>query len=67
MPYSKLPKPLSDLNMGPSSALFRAPLKPKVTTNEVKKITKVMEGLRMCIRDAQTAASNHLRVHNAMF
>jgi hypothetical protein len=51
--------------MGPSSALFRAPPpKPKVTTSEYKKSTRVTRGLRICIGHADTAASNHFHVHN---
>ena len=66
MPCAKLSKSLKDPKMGPSSALFGACLKPKVTTDEDKEGSRVIEGLRICIGDAETAASNHLRVHNAM-
>ena len=48
----KAPKPLKDLNVGPSNALLRAPLKPKVTTNEDKEHIDINEGLCMCIGDA---------------
>ena len=66
MPCAELTTLLKDPKMGPSSALFGACLKPKVTTNEDKEGSRVIEGHRIGIGDAETAASNHLRVHNAM-
>ena len=62
---SEAPKPLKDLKMGPSSSLFRTPL--EVTFNEDKEVTSITQGLCMCIGNAQTAASNHFRVHDVMF